>query len=457
MYNKEINRGSRWMKWDCHVHTPISYENNFPDFDEYIKSLKAKAIEHKTDVIIINDYFTLDGYKKVISYCSRENDSEAYKLYVNEKRSLAVLPGLELRIDNFTQREKSINVHIFFNQRLSAENIENGFLNQLKISYGGYDNLKADRQTLIKIGYSIINRQPYDDNLDTLDLVNDTQYINKAISIVTATKDSLIKTIETFKARYKENEDLRENSMLTVVAFNGYGALSELSWDEARSGNVKRQLLYSADICFSSREKDINFLLGKDSSTSEDEIRKLFKRLKPCVWGSDSHEIESLLHPSRGNTNRYTWIKGMNNFEGLKQIIFEPENRVAIQEDTPNIKADYQVIDKVKFIDSNNVFMNEDIVFNEDLNTIIGGKSSGKSLLLSHIARTINGVDENFGHYQTLQVKYNYDFEVYWKDGEVSKLSNINKSPNRKVKYISQMFVNKLAEKKDNSLKDIVV
>lgn len=456
MYNTEVNRGSRWLKWDCHVHTPISYENNFPNFDEYIHALKAKSIEHKTDVIIINDYFTLDGYKKIISYCSRSNDNDAYKLYVNDERSVAVLPGLELRIDNFTQKEKSINVHIFFNQRLSAENIENGFLNQLKISYGGYDNLKADRQTLIKIGYSIINGQPYDDNLDTLSLKDDSKYINKAISIVTVTKDSLIETIDTFKARYKDSEYLKENCMLTVVAFNGYGALSELAWNEARAGNVKRQLLYLADICFSSREKDINFLLGKDTSTTVDEIRKLFGRLKPCVWGSDSHEIATLLHPSRGNTNRYTWIKGMNNFEGLKQIIFEPENRVAIQEDTPNTKADYQVIDKVKFIDSSNIFMNDDIVFNEDLNTIIGGKSSGKSLLLSHIARTINGIDENFGNYQTLQSKYSYDFEVYWKDGQVSKLSNINKSPNRKVKYISQMFVNKLAENKDNSLNNIV-
>lgn len=63
-----------------HVHTPIYYENNFQDFDNYIEELKSKAIEHKTNVIIINDYFTLDRYKKVISYCNRQNDNEGYKL-----------------------------------------------------------------------------------------------------------------------------------------------------------------------------------------------------------------------------------------------------------------------------------------------------------------------------------------------------------------------------------------
>lgn len=456
MYNNDIKKGSVWLKWDCHVHTPISYENNFSDFDEYVEKLKNKAIEHKMDVIIINDYFTLDGYKELIGHCSRANIDEAYKLKINEEKSLTILPGLELRIDNFTQRENSINIHIFFNQRLSPDNIQSAFLNQLEISYGGYEGLKADRQTLMKIGYSIITNEPYNDNLDTSTLQDYKKYINKAISIITVTKESINKTIEQFKARYRDNEQLKDNCMLLVVAFNGYGALSELSWTEARAGNVKRQLLYAADICFSARDKDVNFLLGNDPSTSKDEIKNLFKRLKPCVWGSDSHEIETLLHPSRGNTNKYTWIKGMNTFEGLKQIVFEPENRVRIQEDRPSSKSDYQVIDKVRFVDNNNLFIKDDIIFNEDLNTIIGGKSSGKSLLLSHIARTVNGSGENFGNYANLQSKYDYDFEVHWNDGEVSKLSLNGKKPIRRVKYISQMFVNKLAEDKNNDLKKIV-
>ncbi|MDZ7721053.1 MAG: hypothetical protein U5K72_19690 [Balneolaceae bacterium] len=56
-------RGSVWQKWDLHVHTPISYEQKFGnDWDEYVKQLKSKAIEHGINVMGVTDYFSIDGY-----------------------------------------------------------------------------------------------------------------------------------------------------------------------------------------------------------------------------------------------------------------------------------------------------------------------------------------------------------------------------------------------------------
>jgi len=65
----------------------------------------------------------------------------------------------------------------------------------------------------------------------------------------------------------------------------------------------------------------------------------------------------------------------------------------------------------VQFKDSNNFFTNEKILLNQNLNVIIGGKSTGKSILLREIARTINP-DEAKRRLKEAKLK---DYEVYEK------------------------------------------
>lgn len=81
------------------------------------------------------------------------------------------------------------------------------------------------------------------------------------------------------------------------------------------------------------------------------------------------------------------------------------------------------------------------------MNTIIGGKSSGKSLLLYFIAAAINksAVLENINladtdNYNTQGV----DFEVEWDDGSISLLSDLEDT--KPITYIPQLYINKLAE-----------
>ncbi len=65
----------------------------------------------------------------------------------------------------------------------------------------------------------------------------------------------------------------------------------------------------------------------------------------------------------------------------------------------------------MQFKDSNNFFTNEKILLNQNLNVIIGGKSTGKSILLREIARTINP-DEAKRRLKEAKLK---DYEVYEK------------------------------------------
>lgn len=87
---------------------------------------------------------------------------------------------------------------------------------------------------------------------------------------------------------------------------------------------------------------------------------------------------------------RFTWIKSNPTFEGLKQIIYEPKDRVRIQENDPEpLKSSYSIGSiKVSNANINKNLTIEDIEIPLNLNlvAVIGGKGSGKTALLDLIA-----------------------------------------------------------------------
>lgn len=65
-------RGSKWRKWDLHVHTPASLVQNFRAqnaedvWETYIRDLEGLPPE--IQVLGINDYLFIDGYRRVLEY-----------------------------------------------------------------------------------------------------------------------------------------------------------------------------------------------------------------------------------------------------------------------------------------------------------------------------------------------------------------------------------------------------
>ncbi len=158
--------------------------------------------------------------------------------------------------------------------------------------------------------------------------------------------------------------------------------------------------------------------------------------------------------------NNFLWIKADPTFEGLRQIIYEPEQRIFVGPQKPEEKKSYFVIDKVRFIDNSSdaKFTSDQIEVNQNLTTIIGGKSTGKSLLLYYMAKTIDGQEvKNRTTDAGVSIKYDFDtspdfnFEVLWKDGQKTLLkvpegTNEEGSKERKILYIPQKYLNTLSE-----------
>ncbi|QEK99461.1 hypothetical protein FKG96_01165 [Olivibacter sp. LS-1] len=164
-------------------------------------------------------------------------------------------------------------------------------------------------------------------------------------------------------------------------------------------------------------------------------LHRTINKVLPLIICSDNHNTKKYM------VKQNLWIKADPNFEGLKQIIYEPEDRVQIQANKPEEKAGYQIIDHIE-ITSDSIF-NTKLYLNQNLNSIIGGRSSGKSILLGAIAtkvKTTRPIEFSDKEYQEYVKSISDTIKVIWKDGQEEN--------NREVEYFEQGYMHKIARDK---------
>ena len=107
-YGRE--RGTMWQIWDLHVHTPASFEQGYGGdsdavWERYIDELENLPEEMK--VIGINDYWFLDGYKRV-----REAKESGRLKNIDE-----IFPVIEMRLRHWGGTSgglSRVNLHVIF-------------------------------------------------------------------------------------------------------------------------------------------------------------------------------------------------------------------------------------------------------------------------------------------------------------------------------------------------------
>jgi len=435
-------RGSEWRKWDLHVHTPASVlQSEFgQDWDRYVVALFHRAIEENISVIGITDYYLPEGYE-ILRRDYLENAEKLKRLFDDETisaiKKIRVFPNIEFRISKLVvgkERDLSwnrkVNYHVLLSDELPIEKIKSDFISQIKFCFNASAGAELEYRALTK------------SNLEDLGdrLIGEHSKFERYGSAL---------FVGMMNASVDENELirlLRNNAMFRekhLVALPCDEDLSIVSWD-SQGHMFRKSLIKQAHFIFSSNPNTATFLLG-----GEDKVGfvKEFGAVKACLWGSDAHSEDELFKP---DNNRHTWIKSDPTFEGLKQVVYDPSSRVVVQELSPQQKNGYQTIDRVRFLNKvgSKTFSDSWIVLNPDLNTIIGGKSSGKSLLLYHIARSVNREEVDSKVRLSKSSSYSgvdlADFEVVWSNGDVSKLSDVDdKKP---LTYIPQLYINHLAE-----------
>lgn len=417
-----MNRGSEWRIWDLHVHTPLSIENNYncddnnEGWEKYISALEQLPQDIK--VLGINDYLFIDGYRKVLEY----------KTNGRLKNIDLILPVVEFRLSKFCghQQFKRINYHVIFSNEVSADVIQFQFLNALSNKY----TLSADsqkqwggvitRKNLENLGQQIIDSVPAEEKCKYgTPLKEGFNNLNIDVNNIL---DTLENAPQFFKGKY-----------ITAI---GKTEWDEFKWNDTSIAE-KKSIINATDIVFTAAESVEKYQNAKKKLIEQG----VNSRLLDC---SDAHSFADATNVKDRLGNCKCWIKADTTFEGLKQILYEPEDRVKVQTTKPDDKNIYQVIDSITLSEKD--FWDDTIYLNSNLNTIIGGRSTGKSTLLKAIAAKhgceIDNEDEKKfveSHLDSVSIK--------WVDD--------NNQTGREIEYFKQGYMHDIAFE-ENKFKKLV-
>lgn len=378
--------GSVWRKWDLHIHSNASDGKGTP------QEIIDKAVEKGLSVIAITDHHTV------------KNLDEIKKLGENE--NIVVISGIEFRTE---YGSKSVHMIGLFPDKYNEINLDQKALEELILNK-------------LNLSETIIREK----GLEKYSGISEDKAFKKGIFEV--------------QVDFKEAADLihKYGGIVSVHAGNKASSIEEMKHD----GNSPKNVKDVVDSLGTVKEElmneyiDICELGGKGDKNAEFYLR-CYK--KPSIIASDAHEVKDV-------GRLYTWIKADTTFEGLKQIIYEPSERVKIQETVPEPKNDYQVIKSLEI--NHQDFGKQTIPINQNLNSIIGGRSSGKSILLGCIAKLSNyngEIKTNNLDYNNYIDEVSSHMKLVWRDKE--------ETGNRKVEYFPQSYINGLASHSDEIIK----
>ena len=364
-------------------------------------------------------------------------------MYPNSEKIL--FPNIELRTGDVVNRDQEeVNIHLLFNpkQHDCNEKIKS-FLRSLKTN-------KTDREGDRNILASELSEKRHFEEATTT-----RGFIREALEVI-----------------YGRGVDLLDY-LLIITAANNDGIRAERG--------KKRKRLISDEIDkfsngFFGNDANVHYFLNRERGENGSE----YFDPKPVMSGSDSHSFADLddrlgqvVSNSNGIALKPTWIKADLTFEGLKQIIFEPQNRVFIGVE-PDIERRVRQ-HKTKYINKLQVtniegyqgqhgiwFKDEQIPFGKELVAIIGNKGSGKSAVTDIIGLLGNSHNQTSDNPKSNSVELfsflnrekfkkgcakNFMGTLLWYDGKPDSMSldaeTVRNLP-EKVEYLPQKYLERI-------------
>ncbi|GAA8496253.1 AAA family ATPase [Helicobacter pylori] len=322
-----------------------------------------------------------------------------------EERGIKVFYNLEVRLDYQNKEDQCLDFHIIFSDEVSSDGIKKFLLN-MKANVCGIEKKLADLE---------------EDDFD------------KAV----VNFDRLLECLE------KESLKLRGKYLLGFLS-RGHGS-SRSSSNYKKIFDKSHFLIHSSDNQ-ENLKKDREFWLEYN---------------KPLLQSSDAHKEGSI-------GEKYTWIKAEKTFEGLKQIVYEPETRVSIDEEKPQdplYKIDSVGLHFNEYVKITNekgdtpfcyAGFNETLFFSPNFTCVIGGRGSGKSTLLQLIVSAIknNSFVKDLKH-ETIQkcIKIEPDIDTvdsveYLAQNEVEEFAT-------NVSKFTEAIFNRIDSKSSGKLKEL--
>lgn len=410
------NDGSIWLRWEPHIHTPETTQNDgygaqaWPEF--------LKAIEDAIPAVSalgVTDYYTLRGYKRV----------QAHKRAGRMPGVKFVFPNVEMRLDIRTEKAGGVNLHLLFDpeEQDHEEHIER-LLRQLKFHCNDQDYFCSDSD-LIRLGRDHAGDQ----------LLDDVAALRLGAGQFKVSFDNL-------RELFNRNAWLGRHCIVGIP--NGHDGLSGTKKDDSFSA-LRREIARFADVIFSSSPRDRDFYLGEGGRYSKAEHIEEFRSLKPCLHGSDAHRLEDVCRPEQ---DRFCWIKARPTWDGLRQILIEPKERVFIGHSPPRrSRANW-----IRTVSVNAPwFQSGEMTLNEGVVAIIGPRGSGKTALADLIALAADAYDHGHASFLGKAAEHAHGAVVSlgWADERDQSRCSVGVDTSdpwsgQSVCYLSQQFVEAL-------------
>ncbi|MCI2230348.1 PHP domain-containing protein [Polaribacter sp. MSW13] len=343
--------GARWYKCDLHLHTTAS--RCFQDREVTAQQWVDRAIEQGLDCVAVTDHNSPNGIEEIQEVAKTTN--------------LTIFPGVEITCDS-----SKVHLLILFDPSKKATDVGD-FLIQCEIKRDDFGN------ELAKTVKSINEVADIAFNNDAMVIPAHIDEFNGLESLGNQNllefyKRNDINAVQVVHKIFNENEFTNANIKTVLPYLNDYYENSPLPIDEATAKKWYNTVKLS-------KESDLALLTFSDNP----------------------HEPKNSKHGLNGIGSRFTYIKmdETPSLEGLRQAFLLPSHRIV------NDFVDAtSITDKPEFWIKSITIMNTTLTgtvpfkigFNPQLNTIIGGRGSGKSSILRFIRGVFNRTSnlENF-------------------------------------------------------------
>ncbi len=173
----------------------------------------------------------------------------------------------------------------------------------------------------------------------------------------------------------------------------------------------------------------------------------------PYIRFSDNHYIESypFIHKGDKGEHSFFYLKGNKNYETIRLAFIDPASRIKSEKDYQKISNNDFYIEKLK-ITENDLIRDVELFFSPHLNVLIGGRSSGKSLMMNILGKKIDSVT-NYKNvydieYDNILIKSKIDAD-YEKITSIKKQEIIYLNQGDVVNYFEQKKLSDLAKEAD--------
>lgn len=337
-----------------------------------------------------------------------------------------LFPNIELRLNTGTVKGNFVNIHLLVSPEDPNHIAElNRFLGQL--SFQAFNDKFACTQTdLIRLGRRA-------DPAKT----DDEAALQHGCTQFKVSRENLVEAHRGIEWAHR--------NILIAVAGSADGTSGVR---DAADTTLREEIETAAHAIFASSVKQREFWLGHGAA-SVTELRERYGGLKPCLWGSDAHELARVAKPAE---DRLCWIKGTPSFDALRQAYIDPD-RAFVGLSPPTWAAASQIIDEV-IVDDAPWAQTSVVKLNPGLVAVIGARGSGKTALVDMIAAGCDSYFESHERPSFLARAREWlsgaRVTLTWLSGGDPSIrllaSPVNRSPEAypRARYLSQQFVEEL-------------